>query len=130
MAKEAGIYSSWLRRQWIWNSPGDNLGYKQLQTSPETATVPTALNSRVRHCGFSPCSCLKSLLAKLSWVNPDSSVMNKNKTVAATAEQKSLEANLRLGCLLGTTGSLRLGGCWVIESKEPGPDMDEAVTSL
>lgn len=51
--------------------------------------------------------------------------MNKNKTVAATAEQKSLEANLRLGCLLGTTGSLRLGGFWVIESEEPGPDMDE-----
>jgi len=79
---------------------------------------------------FSSCSYLKSLLAKLSWVNPDSSVMNKSKTVAATAEQKSFEANLRLGCLLGTTGSPSLGGCWVIESKEPGPDMDEAVTSL
>lgn len=26
MAKETGIYSCWLRRQWIWNSPGDNLG--------------------------------------------------------------------------------------------------------
>lgn len=56
--------------------------------------------------------------------------MNKNKTVAAMAEQKSLEANLRLGCLLGTTGSPSPGGCWVIENKEPGPDMDEAVTSL
>ena len=73
-------------------------------------------------------SCLKSLLAKWSWVNPDSSVVNK--TVASTAEQKSLEANLRLGCLLGTTGSQSPGGCWVIEIKEPGPEMYEAVTSL
>lgn len=57
--------------------------------------------------------------------------MNKNKTVAATAEQKSLEASLRLGVpawdhrftearrMLGDRGS-----------GEPGPDMDEAVTSL
>lgn len=34
------------------NSPGDNLGYKQLQTSPARATVPTALNSHVRHCAL------------------------------------------------------------------------------
>ena len=92
-------------------------------------------SSYYRHLSTGPstqggCQHLKNLLAKLSWVNPDSSVMNKNKTVAAMAEQKSLEANLRLGCLLGTTGSPSPGGCWVIENKEPGPDMDEAVTSL
>ena len=77
--------------------------------------------------------CLKNLLAKLSCADPDSSssfffffsdssFQNKNKTVAARAEQKGLEADLGLRCLLGTIGTLRLGGCRVIESEEP--DMD------
>ena len=75
-------------------------------------------------CPVSCDLCLKNLLAKLSCANPDSSFWNKNKTVAARAEQKGLEADLGLRCLLGTTGTLRLGGCRVIESKEPGSDVD------